>query len=314
MSPLVSIIVPVYNAEKYLSSCINSILSQSLSEWELLLIDDGSLDNSSFICDDYSQIDPRVRVFHLTNGGVSNARNFGIDNARGKWVCFLDADDHLDSRTLDLCVKYKDYDLIRFSMEYIYSESGDDNRFYNLTPYTAKSEFLYDIISRNTILGVCAGLYKRDLFEQYKIRFNPEISLGEDWIVFAQLVYRANLFAIDTNCYYKYNKLNDESCTRVMSLAKLSSLNIACTIIYEMFGENSHNLRTSKAISCCRAKIGYQIFLSQTLNNSDFIRFKKEMKLSVREIVGSDLSIQQKVILILVLIGCREIIFRLLHD
>lgn len=314
MCPLVSIIVPVYNVEKYLSTCINSILSQSVLDWELLLIDDGSNDRSGFICDDYSQIDPRIRVFHLTNGGVSNARNFGIDNARGKWLCFVDADDYLDSRSIDLCLKYEDCDLIRFSMEYVYSEENFNNRSYNLTSYTSKSDFLYDVISRNTILGVCAGFYKRDLFEQYKIRFNPKISLGEDWLVFAQLVYRANLFAVDTNCYYKYNKQNDTSCTHAMSLAKLSSLNMASTIICEMFSGNICNSRTAKAISSCRAKIGYQIFLSNVINDSDFICLKEQMKLSLKEILISDLKIQQKVLLILVLKGCRKIIFKLLRN
>lgn len=91
--PIISIIVPIYNVEQFLHCCIDSILAQTFTEWELLLIDDGSPDRSGEICDEYAAKDSRVRVFHKENGGVSNARNLGLDNARGEWVTFVDADD-----------------------------------------------------------------------------------------------------------------------------------------------------------------------------------------------------------------------------
>lgn len=91
---MVSIIVPVYNAEKYLSRCVDSILSQTMKDFELLLIDDGSQDESGRICDEYSEKDARVRVFHKPNGGVSSARNLGIDHAKGKYIIFIDSDDY----------------------------------------------------------------------------------------------------------------------------------------------------------------------------------------------------------------------------
>ena len=96
MKPLISIIVPIYNVEKYLSRCINSVLSQTFPDFELLLIDDGSTDKSGYICDGYAQKDSRIKVFHIENGGVSAARNYGLDNARGEWITFVDADDWID--------------------------------------------------------------------------------------------------------------------------------------------------------------------------------------------------------------------------
>ena len=100
-APLVSIIVPVYNAEKYLNRCIDSILSQTMTDFELLLIDDGSKDDSGRICDEYSEKDARVRVFHKTNGGVSSARNLGLDNAIGDWITYVDADDRCSYEYLE---------------------------------------------------------------------------------------------------------------------------------------------------------------------------------------------------------------------
>lgn len=115
--PKVSIIVPVYNVEAYLHRCIDSILAQTFTDWELLLIDDGSPDRSGEICDEYALKDKRIRVFHKKNGGVSSARNFGLNNACGDWTTFVDSDDFLDrtslSKMLDLTNHY-DSDLFCF--------------------------------------------------------------------------------------------------------------------------------------------------------------------------------------------------------
>ena len=97
----VSVIVPVYKVEKYLPECIDSILAQTFTDFELILVDDGSPDNSGKICDDYATRDSRIRVFHKENGGVSSARNLGLDNARGEWIAFVDGDDWVGERYLE---------------------------------------------------------------------------------------------------------------------------------------------------------------------------------------------------------------------
>ena len=100
-SPKISVIVPVYKVEKYLPECIESVLAQTFTDFELILVDDGSPDNSGKICDDYAARDPRIRVFHKQNGGVSSARNLGLDHARADWVAFVDADDAVDNDFLE---------------------------------------------------------------------------------------------------------------------------------------------------------------------------------------------------------------------
>lgn len=92
---MISIIVPVYKAEKFISRCVDSVIAQTYQDWELLLVDDGSPDQSGVICDNYSRNDQRIKVFHKQNGGVSSARNLGIENAQGEWITFLDADDYI---------------------------------------------------------------------------------------------------------------------------------------------------------------------------------------------------------------------------
>ena len=93
--PIISVVTPVYNSEKYLDEAIQSVLSQTFTEWELLLINDGSTDGSGELCDRYLNLDKRIRVFHIENGGYGRARNLGLDNAVGEWITFLDSDDYL---------------------------------------------------------------------------------------------------------------------------------------------------------------------------------------------------------------------------
>ena len=93
---MISIIIPVYNVEKYLAKCIDSILNQAFTDWELILIDDGSVDQSGKICDEYACKDNRIKVTHKKNEGVSKARNTGITLAKGEYICFIDSDDWID--------------------------------------------------------------------------------------------------------------------------------------------------------------------------------------------------------------------------
>ena len=117
--PIVSIIVPVYNVEKYINRCIDSILAQTFTDWECILVVDGSPDKSGEICDEYSARDSRIRVIHKPNGGVSSARNVGINLATGEWITFVDSDDFIDADSLFSMVeltKHYDADLFCFGI------------------------------------------------------------------------------------------------------------------------------------------------------------------------------------------------------
>ena len=122
----VSIIVPIFNVEYYLTECLESIINQSFREFEAILIDDGSSDNSPAICDHYCSRDNRFHVFHDSNHGVSNARNTGLSKARGEWIMFLDADDVLDSRALEEMINAaasEDIDIVGCSFSYLYKNT-----------------------------------------------------------------------------------------------------------------------------------------------------------------------------------------------
>ena len=121
--PLISIIMPVYNAEQYLASSIESLLAQTVKDFELLLINDGSKDGSLAICREYEARDSRIRVFDKPNGGVSSARNMGLDEAKGEWLMFVDSDDWLTENTLELCLEHTpEYDVICFAFRLLFKD------------------------------------------------------------------------------------------------------------------------------------------------------------------------------------------------
>lgn len=186
---LLSIIIPVYNAEKYLKDCIDSILKQSFADFELLLIDDGSIDSSGLICDSYAQKDERVKSFHLENGGPSRARNYGMQEANGEYIEFVDADDQLceDSlQKLAICANRNHPDMIIAG-----SEIWDSDNKKELLLPTVKSgvldiqQYLRKITaeSKSVLLHyIWNKWYRRATIESNKIIFDEDEKLGEDFI------------------------------------------------------------------------------------------------------------------------------------
>lgn len=120
--PQISVIIPVYKAEKFLHRCLDSILAQTYSNWELLLVNDGSPDNSGAICEEYAAKDARIKVFHKENGGVSAARNTALERAKGVFVTFVDSDDWIDKDCLNTCINNminNELDLVQFGLRKI---------------------------------------------------------------------------------------------------------------------------------------------------------------------------------------------------
>ncbi len=172
--PLISVVVPIYKVESYLRECIDSILAQTLSDIEVLLVDDGSPDNCGAICDEYAEKDERVRVFHKENGGVSMARKTGVDNATADWITFVDADDTLPSTALADLYQERDGSDIIIGRHI----DGTYDRLL-LTPEEYRSQ---TISGRCLINSSCMRLMARHLFDN--VTFPPrQVVNGEDMIL-----------------------------------------------------------------------------------------------------------------------------------
>ncbi|MBR5851395.1 MAG: glycosyltransferase family 2 protein [Bacteroidaceae bacterium] len=178
--PDISVIVPVYNAEKYLHRCIDSILAQTYIDFELLLINDGSKDNSGAICDEYAAKDARVRVFHKENGGVSSARNCGLDNATGKYICFIDSDDWVDANYLEELIPNEGEDMVVCAFMY------DTMETFPLSDIVRDKQniesVLHILLDHMAVCSPWSKILCRDIIERNHIRFDTKVCAGEDML------------------------------------------------------------------------------------------------------------------------------------
>lgn len=205
----VSIIIPVYNAEKYLRQCIESVLSQTFEDWELILVDDGSNDDSNNICRNYADKDRRIRIIAKANGGLSSARNAGLDVAKGEFVFFLDADDELYPHSIQhLYYIAQTYSVPIVSGREIYEIEKPEYNFTTAKPEIVKAEQQLKKVwyqKSGSDNSACWKLFKRSLFDD--LRFYD--GWFEDLEIFHKILFKADRIAISDNVVYFYRKHSD---------------------------------------------------------------------------------------------------------
>lgn len=215
---LISIIVPVYKAENYMRQCIDSILAQTFTKFELLLVDDGSPDKSGAICDEYAQKDLRVRVIHQQNGGVSAARQVGLEAAQGDYVIHADPDDWVEPTMLEELYKKAttcDADVVICDFYF----EGKEQIYSKQEPTSLESAVVLKDLFTKGLHGSCWNkLVRRSLFCRYKVFFPKELSLYEDWFVSASLMLHDLKVAYCPKAFYHYRlNINENSISQIYS-------------------------------------------------------------------------------------------------
>ena len=226
-NPLFSIITPCYNAEKYLKNSVESILRQPFDNWELLLIDDGSADSTPAICDQYAESDPRIKVIHQQNGGVSAARNRGLDTATGEWILFIDSDDWFTDGAFDIYTQsIKKYTADRFIFNRYNYKSGttvktdlqpdvlirdkDSMKYFLLDMLFPYYDTVKNKVVTGGIRGVNCSLYRRQLIEAHHIRFEAGIKIAEDAMFNYDIISHAEHVCMQ-NLMVGYYRIEDSS-------------------------------------------------------------------------------------------------------
>ena len=219
---LVSIVVPVYNVEKYLRECIDSILSQTYKKLEIILVDDGSTDESGKICDEYVKKDSRIKAIHKENGGLSSARNTGLDIATGKYISFIDSDDYVTENFIEKmynalqenkaemaqCLFTKDkFESVKMQIEVLDSEQA--------------IEYWNDIQYHNFFVIACNKLYNLKLFEN--LRF-PLGKISEDAFTTYKVFDKAKKIVIIPDILYYYRSTPDSITNRKFSVKRYDAL------------------------------------------------------------------------------------------
>lgn len=218
--PRVSVIVPVYNSREYLGPCVESVLNQSYTDFELILIDDGSTDGCAEICDRYASSDHRVRCVHVKNSGVSSARNMGLSLAAGEYVTFVDSDDYVSENFLDSAVDLLDSDekldfvqfsIDRFNSNGIFYREESDDIICPLPEFASVAEFWG---------SVCASLLKVNIINDHGLAFYPYLKLGEDQSFLYGYLAHCRKCSKRSEVYYHYRS-NQESATHNPSVHDL---------------------------------------------------------------------------------------------
>lgn len=215
---MVSIIVPVYNVESYLDECIQSIVNQTYKDWECILINDGSTDNSGYICDTWAEKDNRIHVIHQSNNGVSASRNAGIQLAKGEFITFVDSDDWIENNYLTELV-----DILFQTPSDLYV-SGIIQDFNNGTNHTYKptnqisfclnSENIHHFVALNRsylLYGPTANLYQSKIIQEHNIRFRTNLSYGEDLLFNYDYLEHVNTITCIDKAYYHYRIIGNNT-------------------------------------------------------------------------------------------------------
>ncbi|MCR8916920.1 glycosyltransferase family A protein [Bacteroides sp. ET225] len=232
LHPKVSIIVPIYNAAKYLYKCLDTLLTQTYYNYEIILIDDGSNDSSFLICKQYLKKSDKVKLFHKENGGVSSARNLGIEKAEGQWITFVDSDDWVSPFYLEHLIGHisEGVDLV-FSYAVLIGKDG----IFLKEKFPSKmisSDDLEIAFAENAFHGHTSPwskLYKKDLIDQMHLRFDEQMHIGEDLLFLYKYILLCNKIFISSDTDYFYNYEVDSSLTK-QTYSLESELSSYCNI------------------------------------------------------------------------------------
>lgn len=264
---LISIIVPVYNVEQYLEKCVDSIINQTYKNLEIILVDDGATDSSGKLCDELAKIDNRIKVYHKENGGLSDARNYGVERATGDYIGFVDSDDCIDSEMYEKlyeAIRKENVDVAECNLKIIYPDREElftEQNYYNVC---TKQEYLEEYLKIEKIFGsACVRLIKSDIAKKLKF---PVGKLYEDTYYAYDLIEKVDRYVIMNNSYYNY-LMRENSITN----AKFNPRIFDLIEIVEKFHKTTYeNYPDLKEAADCRKMYAYFSVLNSILLEDEF--------------------------------------------
>lgn len=277
----ISIVIPIYNAEKYLNMCLDSVITQTYSNLEIILINDGSKDSSLDICYRYKEKDNRIKVINNNNHGVSYSRNCGISISTGEYIIFIDADDYIENNFIEkliTCNEYETYDLFISC----YTDFYDENIFKeqklideNILTFDLKKDYLNIVKYLRTPWG---KIYKLNIIKENNIKFPEDYITAEDQIFNFMYLRYVKKYRFLNECLYFYRHENKDSLSSSKNyeafISNIKKLNIEKIFLNEMNIENKEKIMGDDAVEL----IGGYVFLSNE-SMFNYFYYKKRLKL-----------------------------------
>lgn len=301
-TPLISIIVPVYNTESYVRNTIDSVLRQEYKNWELILVDDGSTDGSRRICDEYSENDSRIRVLHKPNSGVSDTRNKGLEIAKGEWIFFLDSDDELFPNSLSNMIEWsKGVDMVVgvFSMNITDPQRQFQERDSKAKKFIDKivdaKGFVKSMINKKLSIAptVSPKLYKTNIIRQNNLHYAADIYYAEDQLFLAQYVCCKEVKSIHINNkvpVYQYNIWPGNATSKMEAKFndKLFTDFVGFNRIYETYHRAFNDKYIDKWAKLCAYTSGRRIQELIEKSDSASTEQKAYLKENLTKLTGGD--------------------------
>ncbi|MBR2140370.1 MAG: glycosyltransferase family 2 protein [Phascolarctobacterium sp.] len=295
--PKLSIIVPVYKVEQYIHKCVDSILNQTFTDFELILVDDGSPDNCGAICDEYALKDERVRVIHKENGGLSDARNFGLKDAKGEYVSFIDSDDWLDLDLYSDVLGYTDKNSLDVVCFDVYEVKGEkikyNNRFNENKVFNGK-DALYKILTDEIDNSACDKVYKRALWDGVEF---PVGRCFEDVATIYKVFHKSKLVGYYKRAYYYYVKREGSIVATSFNAVKRYDYFVGYKDRYEYA-----QVHCKKAVEICKmfaVRAGLSTITADVAINGNLDKSRKEQLIKFLKHIGDikHLNCKNKILL-----------------
>ena len=303
--PKISVIVAVYKAEAYLHRCVDSLLAQTFQDFEILLIDDGSPDNSGKICDDYAKQDFRIHVFHKENGGVASARQCGIDHARGEYTTHVDPDDWVEPTMLkEMYAKAKEDDADIVFSDFLFENKNGNSIYQKQQPTSLITGcVLLDLVCHRLRISLWSRLIRLSCYKDNYIRFPLDLKYGEDNCVLIKLLCKVQRVSYLPYAYYHYDlSINTNSLTK-------NKEDIVLTHEYILDYYKDDLYKKSPNIYYAHLSVmAYDFFVDNLMTASEF-RVKYHNYLSV--FLHSSVGLKMKFFIVLSALGYKNIAYKI---
>lgn len=333
MHPTISIIMPVYNCQDYVSEAIESVIKQSWKQWEMIIVDDGSNDKSGEICDKYAENDLRIRVLHCNNGGVSEARNRGILEASGEFIQFIDGDDKLKEDAMEIIIKEmelenQEIDLIIFGYETFPKQIVKSIvRKMKIDSKDAIAEN-FDLLFPNHLLhSPCNKLYKRSIISQNHLVFPLDMSMGEDLMFNLAYIKCINRACVIPEVLYDYRRNISNSLTSTFRKDMVETQfrlkkevdktfgnhKVVLKQTDKMFAENFFNGLKAVSYQDGLTKYEKKVLIDTWISNPDYLEVYFRSNLARKGMLMNYMIKTKKIDLMIFLFKIRKVLASILH-